>query len=225
MEITLRPYELSDVDDFMKWSCDDEVISRTRLRYFTSREDALNYLKEVVIPRPWCRAICLEGKPIGFIAFKPCSANEKCRGSISYALGSKYWGKSIVTKAVKMVVPIVFKEFPYVERVQGLVDVDNKASQRVLEKAGFQKEGTLRKYLILNGKTSDVYLVNAKPPCPRAWRLRKKQANFTLDKQLSGFASTDIKVPKGELKDTLSVHIQQKIGNASCNIKSELSIC
>ncbi|KAK6265784.1 hypothetical protein QUC31_016621 [Theobroma cacao] len=158
MEITLRPYELSDVDDFMKWSCDDEVISRTRLRYFTSREDALSYLKEVVIPRPWCRAICLEGKPIGFIAFKPCSANEKCRGSISYALGSKYWGKGIVTKAVKMVVPIVFKEFPYVERVQGLVDVDNKASQRVLEKAGFQKEGTLRKYLILNGKTSDVYV-------------------------------------------------------------------
>ncbi|XVE81640.1 hypothetical protein DITRI_Ditri15bG0081400 [Diplodiscus trichospermus] len=87
----------------MEWSCDDEVISRTRLRHFTSRADALSYLK--------------------------------CRGSISYALGSKYWGKGIVTKAVKMVVPIVFKEFPDVERVEGLVVVDNKASQRVLEKA------------------------------------------------------------------------------------------
>ncbi|XVF28815.1 hypothetical protein REPUB_Repub15cG0064300 [Reevesia pubescens] len=158
MEMTLRPYELSDVDDFMKWSCDNEVISRTRLRHFTSREDALSYLKEVVIPRSWCHALCLDGKPIGFIAFKPGSGNDRCRGLISYALRSKYWGKGIVTKAVKMVVPIVFKEFPDVERVQGLVDVDNKASQRALEKAGFQKEGTLRKYLILNGKTIDVFV-------------------------------------------------------------------
>ncbi|XP_022761076.1 uncharacterized protein LOC111307334 [Durio zibethinus] len=159
MEINLRPYELSDVDDFMKWSCDDEVISRSRLRHFTSRDDALSYLKQVVIPRPWCRAICLEdGKPIGFIAFNPGSGNDRCRGSISYALGSKYWGKGIVTKAVTMVVSTVFKEFPDVERVQGLVDVENKASQRVLEKAGFQKEGILRKYLILNGKTTDIFV-------------------------------------------------------------------
>ncbi|OMO80772.1 hypothetical protein CCACVL1_12765 [Corchorus capsularis] len=164
METTLRPYKLSDVDDFMEWSSDDEVINRTRLRRFTTREDALSYLKEVVIPRPWCRAICLDGKPIGFIAFKPWdSANNRCRGTISYALGSKYWGKGIVTKAVKMAVPIVFKEFPDIERVEGLVDVDNKASQRVLEKAGFQKEATLRKYLILHGKTIDVFVFSLLP--------------------------------------------------------------
>ncbi|KAG6732237.1 hypothetical protein I3843_01G159600 [Carya illinoinensis] len=156
MEIKLRPYELSDVDAFMEWACDDEVIRKSRLRHYTSREDALVYLQEVAIPHPWYRAICLEEIPIGFICVKPGSANERCRGVISFALGSKYWGKGITTMAVKRVMSTVFQEFPDMERLEGFVDVDNKASQRVLEKAGFQKEGVLRKYVIVKGRTIDV---------------------------------------------------------------------
>lgn len=40
----------------------------------------------------------------------------------------------------------VFKDFPDVVRLQAFADVENKGSQRVLEKAGFQREGHLRKY-------------------------------------------------------------------------------
>ncbi|XP_030961393.1 uncharacterized protein LOC115982813 isoform X2 [Quercus lobata] len=158
MEIKLRPYQLSDVDDFMEWACDDQVIRTSRLRYYTSREDALDYLKEVAIPHPWYRAICLEDRPIGFICVKPGSDNEICRGQISYALGSKYWNKGITTMAVKMVISRVFEEFPGMERLEGYVNVETKASQRVLEKAGFQKEGVLQKYIIVHGKTIDVIM-------------------------------------------------------------------
>ena len=160
MEIKLRPYQLSDVDDFMEWACDDEVIRTSRLRHYTSREDALDYLKEVALPHPWYRAICLEDRPIGFICVKPGSSNERCRGQISYALGSKYWGKGITTMAVKMVISSVFefKEFSDIERLEGFVDVDNKASQRVMEKTGFQKEGVLRKYILVKGKIIDVIM-------------------------------------------------------------------
>ena len=56
-----------------------------------------------------------------------------------------------------MAVSRAFQEFPDVERIEGTVDVNNKASQRVLEKAGFLKEGVLRKYLFINGgRTIDV---------------------------------------------------------------------
>ncbi|RVX21759.1 hypothetical protein CK203_001219 [Vitis vinifera] len=48
-----------------------------------------------------------------------------------------------------------FEEFPDLERIEGIVDVNNKASQRVLEKAGFLKEGVLRKYLCINEETID----------------------------------------------------------------------
>ena len=60
MEIKLRPYQFSDVDEFMELACNDQVIHMSRLRYYTSREDALDYLKEVAIPHLWYRAIWVE---------------------------------------------------------------------------------------------------------------------------------------------------------------------
>ena len=66
-----------------------------------------------------------------------------------------YWGWGITTLAVKRAVSSAFEEFPDLERTEGIVDVNNKASQRVLEKAGFLKEGVLRKYLCINEETID----------------------------------------------------------------------
>ncbi|KAK6929937.1 GNAT domain [Dillenia turbinata] len=140
MKIALRPYELSDIDDFMKWACDDLVVQTSRLRHFSSKEDALSYFKETILPHPWYRAICEDGRPIGFICVMPGSKGERCKGMLSYALGSKYWNHGITTLAVKKVVSSVFHEFPEMKRVEAIVDVDNMASQRVLEKVGFLKE-------------------------------------------------------------------------------------
>ncbi|KAK7824986.1 hypothetical protein CFP56_033891 [Quercus suber] len=58
---------------------------------------------------------------------------------------------------VKMVISSVFEEFLGMERLE--VNVDIRASQRVLEKVGFQKEGELRKYVIVIGKTIDVIVL------------------------------------------------------------------
>ncbi|KAL5782644.1 hypothetical protein ACOSP7_007673 [Xanthoceras sorbifolium] len=91
MEITLRPYQLSDVHDFMEWANDDEVILTSRLRHYTSMEDAMSYLQDEAIPHPWYRAICLDGHPVGFISVKPGSADdERCKGLMSYALGPRH---------------------------------------------------------------------------------------------------------------------------------------
>ena len=62
---------------------------------------------------------------------------------------------------VKMVISNVFEEFLGMERLEGFVSVDIRASQRVLEKVGFQKEGELRKYVIVIGKTIDVKIGRA----------------------------------------------------------------
>lgn len=60
---------------------------------------------------------------------------------------------------VKMVISSVFEEFLVMERLEGFVSVDIRASQRVLEKVGFQKEDELRKYVIVIGKTIDVIVL------------------------------------------------------------------
>jgi RimJ/RimL family protein N-acetyltransferase len=45
-----------------------------------------------------------------------------------------------------------FEEFSYIERLKGFVNVDIKASQRVMEKTGFQKEGVLRNISLSKGR-------------------------------------------------------------------------
>nr|GME04243.1 putative N-acetyltransferase P20 [Ipomoea batatas]GME17385.1 putative N-acetyltransferase P20 [Ipomoea batatas] len=154
-EISLRPMELSDLDDFMEWATDDRVSRFCTWDTYTSRDQAVDFIKNIAIPHPWLRVICLEKKVIGAISVTPRSGNDSCRGELGYVLTHKYWGKGIATRAVKMVASAIFSEWPHMERLEGLVDVDNKGSQRVLEKSGFLREGVLRKYQVLKGRSRD----------------------------------------------------------------------
>ena len=156
--VTLRPLDLSDIDDFMVWAADDKVSRFCSWDTFTSKEAGIDYIKNTVIPHPWFRAICLDNKAIGAISVSANNGGDRCRGELGYVLGSKYWGKGIATKAVKMVASTIFKEWPHLERLEALVDVENGGSQRVLEKAGFQREGLLRKFCILKGRTRDMVI-------------------------------------------------------------------
>lgn len=157
-EISIRRFELSDVDDYMVWASDDEVSKFCSWDTYTNKEDLLKYMKETVLSHPWFRAICVAGRPVGAISVSLGSGNERCRGELGYVLGSRHWGKGIVTAAVRLVVGSIFNEVEGLERVDALVDVDNKASQRVLEKAGFHKEGLLRSYMIQKGRKRDMVM-------------------------------------------------------------------
>ncbi|XP_008804727.1 uncharacterized N-acetyltransferase p20-like [Phoenix dactylifera] len=157
-QISLRPFVLSDVDDFMVWASDDKVSKFCTWDTYTNKDDLLKYVKETVLPHPWFRSICVGGRPVGAISVSLGSGEERFRGELGYVLGSEYWGKGIVTAAVRLVVGSIFKEVEGLERVSALVDVDNKASQRVLQKVGFHKEGVLRKYAILKGSIRDMVM-------------------------------------------------------------------
>ncbi|KAB1214306.1 putative N-acetyltransferase p20 [Morella rubra] len=166
-EISLRHLDLSDIDHFMVWASDEKVTRFCTWEPYTSKEDGINHIKDKVIPHPWFRAICLDNRPIGAISVTANSGNDKCRGELGYVLGYKYWGKGIATRAVKLAANTIFSEWPHLERLEALVDVENVGSQRVLEKAGFQREGVLRKYLILKGKTRDMVMFSLVSSDPR----------------------------------------------------------
>lgn len=156
--ITLRPLGLSDIDDFMVWGTDEKVARFCTWKPYASKEEGLNYIKDKIIPHPWFRAICLDGRLIGAILVTTNSGNDRCRAEIGYVLGSKYWGKGIAARAVKLVADIIFKEWEHLERLEAYVDVDNVGSLRVMEKAGFQRECVLRKYFILKGRVRDMVI-------------------------------------------------------------------
>ncbi|XP_027117456.1 uncharacterized protein [Coffea arabica] len=157
-DIRLRLPDLADADDFMEWLTDERVSKFCSWDCYTSKEGAMDYLADVAIPHPWYRVICLKDKPIGSISVTPFRGNEICRGEIGYVLASKYWGKGIATKAVKMVASTIFVEWPHLERLEALVDVENMGSQKVMEKVGFSREGVLRKYCLLKGNPRDMVM-------------------------------------------------------------------
>lgn len=156
--MSLRPFKVSDVDDFLKWAGDDKVTRYLRWNTITSREEALNYIKNVAIPHPWRRSICLDDRSVGYVSVKPGSRDERCRAHVSYALAAEVWGRGIATTALKVAIPAALEEFREVQRVEALVETENRGSQRVLEKVGFEREGLLRQYGSCKGEIRDMFM-------------------------------------------------------------------
>lgn len=94
----------------------------------------------------------IKGKTIGEIGLTEIV--PKLKAKIHYWLGKEYRGRGITTKAVKKIVIYGFKKYK-LRRIFGRVRKDNKASQKVLEKAGFKLEGILRKNFLKHGKYID----------------------------------------------------------------------
>jgi len=81
---------------------------------------------------------------------------DRCRAELCVVVARAHWGKGVATAALKRAVAAVFGDLEGVERVEALVDADNAASQRALEKAGFQREAVLRSYCVVKGRLRDM---------------------------------------------------------------------
>lgn len=103
------------------------------------------------------RAIVLGDKVVGSISVecRPDVYHRDCE--IGYMLLTEYWSQGIVTQAVKLICEEAFEKLD-IARISGNVYADNKASQRVLEKNGFVREGMMRKAACKKGKMHDVFL-------------------------------------------------------------------
>ena len=94
-----------------------------------------------------------DGTKIGFIAHycvQPTGLME-----IGYVIIPSERRKGYGTEAVQIMVDYLFLSKDVV-RIQAVTDVRNKASQKVLEKTGFKKEGVLRKVGYVRGKWADA---------------------------------------------------------------------
>lgn len=68
---------------------------------------------------------------------------------IGYVLSKRYWNQGLMTEALKAVINYLFKEANF-NRIQLRHDINNKASGRVMQKAGMQFEGVLRESIKTN---------------------------------------------------------------------------
>ncbi|KAF8659310.1 hypothetical protein HU200_058511 [Digitaria exilis] len=161
--VTLRPFDLADVDAMMAWASDPVATSFMTWDAYTSRDALLAFIRDTVLPHPWFRAVCLAGDgevsgevPVGAVSVTP--TDDRCRAELGVVVARAHWGKGVATAALKRTVAAVFADLDGVERVEALVDVDNAASRRALEKAGFQREAVLRSYCVVKGRLRDMVI-------------------------------------------------------------------
>lgn len=76
---------------------------------------------------------------------------------IGYWIGEPFWGLGITTAAVRAVTPYAMAAYALC-RIEAAVFAWNPASARVLEKAGYEREGWLRRSVYKDGQVIDSML-------------------------------------------------------------------
>jgi ribosomal-protein-alanine N-acetyltransferase len=96
----------------------------------------------------------------GTISFHSLSVKNSV-GELGYWMTSSMRGKGIATTAARMLTDYGFATIGF-KRVEALVDKENVASLKLLESAGYQREGLLRNKITRDdGRQVDMYLFAA----------------------------------------------------------------
>lgn len=160
----MRDYRMSDKKDYFDYLHDDEVIEyipeECIPRTMERAAEEIHYMMELFNQRRsiyWAIALKKNDRLIGSCGFNYWSRDHQ-RAEISYDLSKEFWGKGIITEAVKKTCAYGFVQMN-LNRIEATVVPKNKGSVRVLEKTGFQKEGILREQKLLHGtfKDSAIY--------------------------------------------------------------------
>ncbi len=122
-------------------------------------EDAQRFISmaSAMSPRTYF-AIEVGGHVAGGIGYTLHGDVERIAAEVGYWLGAEFWGRGIATAAVRAVTELAFATHPELERLYAVPYASNPASARVLQKAGYRLEGTLRRSVVKDGRVLDQWM-------------------------------------------------------------------
>jgi RimJ/RimL family protein N-acetyltransferase len=163
MKFGLRPWHLSDLDSLVRYANNAAIAANMTDQFphpytadnarafigFTTKDDPVHIF-----------CIEVEGEAAGGIGIHPQADIYRKNAELGYWLAEPWWGKGIITAAVKQVVDFAFHTYE-IDRVFARPFGTNTASQKVLEKAGFILEARLAHTIFKNGEYLDelIYAV------------------------------------------------------------------
>lgn len=156
----IRPWRESDAASLVEHANNINVAKylRDRFPHPYTRRDADDFLRHAALsPDPSNLAIDVGNAAVGAIGYVPGNDVERYSAEIGYWLGEAFWGQGIVTEAVMLVTDHAFGRLNML-RLFALPFADNLASVRVLEKAGYVREGLLRASSVKYGVPRDQFL-------------------------------------------------------------------
>lgn len=102
-------------------------------------------------------AIAIDDQVVGGIGLELRQAVYRKTATLGYWLSEELWGRGIMPQAVQLVTQYAFEQLDLI-RLQASIYSKNPASMRVLEKAGYVKEGVMRNAVIKNGEVMDEHV-------------------------------------------------------------------
>ena len=159
----IRDWSFADLDSLLHHANNRNVSIhlRDRFPYPYLEDHGRDFLEHVMTTMPvtsW--AIDVGGQAAGGIGIMLQTDVERVSAEIGYWLGESFWGRGIVTEALRAVTSETFRQFD-LTRIFALPFADNYGSIRVLEKAGYVHEGTMPRSTIKNGVIRDQLMYGA----------------------------------------------------------------
>ena len=160
MKCRIRKWELSDAKDLAAALSNKKVQDNLRdgLPYPYTEQDGKEFISAMLSAdenETFAFAITVDNMVIGSIGIFRQGNIHRQTAELGYYIAEEYWGKGIMTEAVKQICEYVFANSDII-RIYAEPFVYNIASCRVLEKVGFQYEGTLRSNAVKNSKVIDM---------------------------------------------------------------------
>jgi Acetyltransferases, including N-acetylases of ribosomal proteins len=158
--LILKKMTLKDAEDLFEYASDPEVTKYVTWAPHKSIDDSIDFLKSVLRRyennevSEWGIVYKENNKFIGtcgYVLWVPVHSLAE----IAFALSREYWGKGLMTEAVKEVIKYGFEKMN-LNRIYAKCFVENIGSQKVLEKVGMKFEGILREQMFIKSKFSDM---------------------------------------------------------------------
>ena len=162
MNITLRPWREADAAACAALADDEGVAANLRdvFPHPYAEQDARDFIALCLAADPDEMLSCVvevDGAFAGSVSLTRGADVARKSAELGYWFGRPFWGKGVATEAVRQMCALGFAEWDIV-RIFAEPFSRNRASCRVLEKNGFQHEGTKRLSVYKRGKLLDSEL-------------------------------------------------------------------
>ena len=160
-EIRLRPWERRDVKAVTAACQDPEIPRWTVVPYHYTESHAREFIAGTASDLAAGRELALaavdsEDTLLGAIGLANFDWSD-LKAEIGYWVAAEARGRGVATAAVRLLATWAIEDLG-LERVELLANPRNEASQQVAERAGFTREGTLRRYRRRHGVREDLVM-------------------------------------------------------------------
>ncbi|WP_325200086.1 GNAT family N-acetyltransferase [Oscillibacter sp.] len=152
----LRPWQRTDAESVAAAADNPNIAANLRNAFPSpyTLADAEWFVGDCIAQgeaRQLMRAIVIDGRAAGSISVSIKDDVYEKSAELGYWLAEDYWGRGVMTEAVRQICREAFDRFDIL-RIFAEPFAENLGSRRVLEKAGFLCEGTMRRGVYKNGR-------------------------------------------------------------------------